>query len=67
MRSQIITKPPVLIPTLLAAYNNRGNARVKINDKDGGIADLQRAAEIFQEQNNQQLYRQVMKNIEEIR
>ena len=48
-----------------AAYNNRGNARIELGDKDAGLADLQRAAEIFQEQNNQQLYKQVMENVKE--
>ncbi len=45
------------------AYNNIGNSRAAQGDKQGAIADLQKAASFFQQQNNQALYKKVMDNI----
>ena len=49
-----------------SAYNNRGNARAALGDKQGALKDLQKAASIFEAENNQNLYQEVMKNIQEL-
>jgi tetratricopeptide (TPR) repeat protein len=50
-----------------AAYNNRGNARAAQGDKMGALKDLEKAAAIFEQEGNKDLYQQVMKNIQELK
>jgi tetratricopeptide (TPR) repeat protein len=48
------------------AYNNRGLARSDVGDKQGAIADLQKAAELFQQQGNTQLSQTILEYIKKL-
>ncbi|MCP6759034.1 MAG: tetratricopeptide repeat-containing serine protease family protein [Fischerella sp. CENA71] len=50
-------------PNDARAYFGRGIARAQLGDKPGAIADWQKAAELFQQQGNTQLYQQALKLI----
>ena len=43
-----------------AAYNNRGVAKSYVGTKQGAIADLSKAAELFRQQGQMDLHRQAM-------
>ena len=47
-------------------YKNCGNARAALGDKQRAIADSKQTAKIFQQQNNELLYQQVMKNMKQL-
>ncbi len=50
-------------PNYAGAYGNRGLARYLLGDKQGAITDLQKAAELFRQQGNTQLYQQTLELI----
>ncbi len=50
-------------PNLALAYGNRGNARYELGDKEGAIVDLQKAAELFRQQGNTELYQKALELI----
>ncbi|MBG1259638.1 tetratricopeptide repeat protein [Nostoc sp. BAE] len=43
-------------PNLAEAYYNRGSVRFNLGDKQGAIADLQKAADLFQQEGKTQDY-----------
>jgi tetratricopeptide (TPR) repeat protein len=53
-----------LNPTYAKAYFNRGNLKSYLKDRQGAIADLKKAADLFQEQGNKIDYQRPMKNLE---
>jgi tetratricopeptide (TPR) repeat protein len=53
-------------PNYAQAYLNRGVARSELGDKQGGIADLQKAAELFQQQGNTELHQKVLEFIRKL-
>ncbi|KOP24080.1 hypothetical protein AMR41_22110, partial [Hapalosiphon sp. MRB220] len=50
-------------PNLALAYIGRGVARAAIGDQQGAIADLQKAADLFRQQGNTQLYQKTLELI----
>ncbi|MCC5664106.1 tetratricopeptide repeat protein [Nostoc sp. CHAB 5784] len=50
-------------PNYAKAYYNQGNARYQLGDNQGGIVDLQKAAELFRQQENTELYQQALELI----
>ncbi|MFQ4141204.1 tetratricopeptide repeat protein [Chlorogloeopsis sp. ULAP02] len=50
-------------PNYAQAYYNRANARADLGDKQGAIADWQKAAEVFRQQVNTQLYQRILELI----
>ncbi|MER3493461.1 MAG: hypothetical protein C4323_14700, partial [Mastigocladus sp. ERB_26_2] len=50
-------------PNYADAYYNRGIARYNLGDNQGAIADLQKAAELFRQQGNTQLYQKALELI----
>jgi S1-C subfamily serine protease/regulator of sirC expression with transglutaminase-like and TPR domain len=56
-----------LSPKYAVAYINRGQMRVLMGDNQGGLADLQRGADLAIEQNNTELHRETIKLIQAAR
>ncbi|MGC8451482.1 MAG: tetratricopeptide repeat protein [Cylindrospermopsis raciborskii] len=56
-----------LDPNYALAYNNRGLVRRDLGDNQGAIADLQKAADLFQTQGRQQDYFRALDIIRKIR
>ncbi|WP_082801150.1 tetratricopeptide repeat protein [Cylindrospermopsis raciborskii] len=56
-----------LNPNDALAYYNRGIARSNLGDNQGAIADLQKAADLFQTQGRQQDYFRALDIIGQIR
>jgi lipoprotein NlpI len=50
--------------TYAKAYFNRGNLKSYLSDRKGAIADLKKAADLFQEQGNKIDYQRATKNLE---
>ncbi|MGI8503789.1 MAG: tetratricopeptide repeat-containing S1 family peptidase [Hassallia sp.] len=50
-------------PNYALAYLNWGNTRNQLGDKQGAINDLQKAAVLFQQQGNTELYQQALESI----
>ncbi|WP_337885667.1 tetratricopeptide repeat-containing serine protease family protein [Fischerella thermalis] len=50
-------------PNYAQAYGNRGVARAQLGDKQAAIADLQKAADLFRQQGNTQLYQKTLELI----
>ncbi|WP_375513421.1 tetratricopeptide repeat protein [uncultured Nostoc sp.] len=50
-------------PNYANAYYNRGNAHFNLGDKQGAIVELQKAAELFRQQRNTELYQQALELI----
>ncbi|WP_082720539.1 tetratricopeptide repeat protein [Fischerella sp. NIES-3754] len=50
-------------PNNANAYKNRGNIRAESGDKNRGIQDLQKAAELFQRQGNNESYKKTLELI----
>ncbi|WP_235656947.1 tetratricopeptide repeat protein, partial [Fischerella thermalis] len=50
-------------PNYAQAYGNRGLARAQLGDKQAAIADLQKAADLFRQQGNTQLYQKTLELI----
>jgi tetratricopeptide (TPR) repeat protein len=48
------------------AYYNRGIARYKLGDKQGAIADFQKAANLYVQQNRLDDYQRSLENIRKI-
>jgi len=55
-----------LKPDFADAYNARGLAKAEIGDKQGAIEDLQKAAQLFREQGNDDAYQVAQTKIREI-
>jgi regulator of sirC expression with transglutaminase-like and TPR domain len=53
-------------PNYAQAYGKRGLARYQLGDKQGAINDLQKAAELFQQQGNTDLSQQALELIKKI-
>ena len=53
-------------PDYAQAYGNRGLARLRSGDKQGAIADLQTAADVFIKQGKQDDYHKAQKLIEKL-
>jgi tetratricopeptide (TPR) repeat protein len=53
-------------PNLAQAYYNRGVVRDDLGDKQGAIADWQKAAELFRQQGNTQLYQKTLEAIKQL-
>jgi len=47
-------------PNYANAYNNRGSARYDLGDNKGALEDLQKAADLFQQQKNTESYQKAM-------
>ena len=45
------------------AYHNRGLERISLGDKQGGLADLQKAAELYQQQGRKEDYQETLELI----
>jgi tetratricopeptide (TPR) repeat protein len=50
-------------PNYADAYKNRGNIRAESGDKYNGVKDLQKAAELFQQQGNNESYKKTLELI----
>jgi tetratricopeptide (TPR) repeat protein len=56
-----------LDPNNALAYGSRGLLKAnKLNDRSGGVADLQKAARLFQQQGDTMLYEQVIDALKKI-
>ncbi|PLZ90022.1 hypothetical protein CEN44_11785 [Fischerella muscicola CCMEE 5323] len=53
-------------PNFAQVYYNRGLARIVTGDKQGGIADLQKTAQLFQQQGRTADYQKALKLIQEL-
>jgi tetratricopeptide (TPR) repeat protein/S1-C subfamily serine protease len=49
-----------LNPKYAQAYGNRGKAKFELGDKQGGITDISKAAELFRQQGQMDLYQKTM-------
>jgi tetratricopeptide (TPR) repeat protein len=55
-----------LDPKLALVYDSRGNVRNTSEDKQGAIADLQKAAALFKAQGDQNNYQNMLKYLQQI-
>jgi len=55
-----------LNPDNAAAYYNRGEVRSKLGDKNGAIADLKKAVDIFQSQGEQDNYQDALNHLKKL-
>ncbi len=53
-------------PNNPSVYYNRGIARLSLGDKQSAIADLQKAADLFKQQGNTDIYEKILNRITEI-
>ncbi len=51
-------------PTFAQTYNLRGAIRKQMGDKEGAISDFRKAADLFLEQGNSDMYKYSLRNIE---
>lgn len=55
-----------LNPHSASAYYNRGEVRSKLGDKNGAIADLKKAVDIFQSQGEQDNYQDALNHLKKL-
>jgi tetratricopeptide (TPR) repeat protein len=55
-----------LNPNLALAYYNRGLVRTKLSDRQGAIADFQRAADLYQQQGQTQQHQDAIDHIQQL-
>jgi tetratricopeptide (TPR) repeat protein len=53
-------------PNLAEAYYNRGLLRSQLGDKQAAIEDLQKAADLYQQQGNQENYQDAIDNLKKL-
>ncbi|MCA2625903.1 MAG: tetratricopeptide repeat protein [Microcystis sp. M20BS1] len=61
-----LTREPIVNPQLAEVYYNRGLARLELKDKQGAREDLQKAADLYQQQNNIEMYQTALEKLKEI-
>ena len=50
-----------------SAYYNRGNTKANLGDKEGALIDLQKSAQLYQAQGDNQWYQNAIKAIDSIK
>jgi hypothetical protein len=59
-------QPQILSQLTAIDYYNRGIAKAKLGDNQGGINDLRQAARLYQQQNKMEDYQTVMNVLKEL-
>ncbi len=62
----ILTRTPIINPIFAEVYYNRGLAYAQLGEKQGAREDFQKAADLYQQQNNIEQYKIVQKKLSEL-